>query len=310
MSAPLTQVQTSAIPSADWARLIVLSVLWGGSFLFVGIAVKELGALEIVLARVAIAAAVLIPVHFVVRGALPADLRTWAVLLGMSVLNNVIPFTAIAYGQHFVTAGLASVLNATTPFFGAVIMAAAGIEGMTARKVWGLAIGLAGIATLRGVGFADFNAETKGILAVLLASASYGVSGLWAKKMLVGIPPVTSATCQLVCSTVLMLVITSAFGDYGQYAGISLLTLGAILALAVISTALAYLIFFKIVQSAGPSAVLLVTMLIPISAVLMGAVVLGENVTTPEIVGAVFICAGLGIIDGRILNWIKRVGVR
>jgi drug/metabolite transporter (DMT)-like permease len=308
MSAPSAQIRTSAIPSADWARLIVLSVLWGGSFLFVGIAVKEFGALEIVLARVAIAAAVLIPVHFVVRGALPADLRTWVALLGMSVLNNVIPFTAIAYGQHFVTAGLASVLNATTPFFGAVVMAAAGIEGMTARKVWGLAIGLAGIATLRGVGFADFSAETIGILAVLLASASYGVSGLWAKKMLAGIPPVTSATCQLVCSTVLMLVITSAFGDFGQYAGISLLTFGAILALATISTVLAYLIFFKIVQSAGPSAVLLVTMLIPISAVLMGAVVLGEDVTASEIVGAAMICAGLGIIDGRILNWIRRVG--
>ncbi len=297
--------QTSVISSQNWLLLLLLSVLWGGSYLFIGIAVKELPPLLIVFARVSIAAAVLLPLHFLLIGRLPRDPNTWLAVGGMGILNNVVPFTLIVYGQNYISAGLASVINATTPLFGALIMAAAAVEALTARKVTGLIFGLLGVVILRGVGLADFNQEAIAILAVLLASASYGVSSLWAKKMLVGIPPVTSATCQLICSSVTMGVLVYIFANPGQYLAVSAKTWVALAALAIVSTATAYLIFFRIIASAGASVVLLVTMLIPISAIFLGTLFLDEVLSFHEIAGAITIGFGLLIIDGRVVNWLR-----
>jgi drug/metabolite transporter (DMT)-like permease len=295
------------IATADWVRLCILSVLWGASFLFIGIAVKELDSLLIVFARVAIAALVLVPVHLVLKGGLPRDRSTWVKLGVMSILNNVIPFTAIVYGQHFITAGLASVINATTPLFGAVIMAVAAVEALTRRKITGLLLGLAGVVILKGVGFADLNQQTIGILAVMLASLSYALSGLWAKKNITGIPPVTSATCQLIVSSVVMAVLMLLFSDVTRLGNASSSAWFALIALAVVSTSIAYLIFFRIIASAGPSVVLLVTMMIPVSAIAMGAVFLDEALLMREIVGAVVIGLGLLVIDGRMVG---KVGLK
>ncbi len=300
----LSQTSNASVSNQNWALLLLLSVLWGGSFLFVGIAVKELPALLIVFARVSIAAAVLVPVHLLMQGALPRDPKRWMALAGMSVFNNVIPFTAIVYGQHYITAGLASVINATTPLFGAMFMALAAVESLTGRKIAGLLLGLAGVIVLKGVGFGDLNQETIGILAVVCASASYGISALWAKKNLAGIPPVTSATCQLLSSTVMMAILVLMFSDPGQYRSVSVGTWAALIGLAILSTSIAYLIFFRIIAAAGASVVLLVTMIIPVPAVIMGAVFLGERLSLREILGAFMICAGLMVIDGKFLRWI------
>jgi drug/metabolite transporter (DMT)-like permease len=303
---PITSQNSTAMSGRNWALLIALSVLWGGSFIFIGIAVTELPALLIVLVRVGLAAALLIPTHYVVLGKLPTEKRVWIGASGMALLNNVIPFSLIVYGQHFITAGLASVINATTPLFGAIVMASAGAESLTGRKVAGLLLGLGGVCVLKGVGPLDFGQQNLGIICVLLASMSYGVSSFWAKRRLVGIPPLTSATCQLVCSTLAMTVLANLFSTPTYLLTTSLTTWMALAGLALFSTAIAYLIFFRIIASAGASAVLLVTMLIPVSAIIMGVVVLNETLLVREIVGATIIGLGLLVIDGRLFAKLRK----
>jgi drug/metabolite transporter (DMT)-like permease len=249
-----------------------------------------------------IAAAVLVPVHLMVQGALPRDKRTWIAAAGMSVMNNVIPFTLITWGQHFITGGLASVVNATTPMFAVVFMALAGLEAITPRKAVALVIGLIGVAVLQGVNFSGLSAQSLGILAVASASAFYGLSAPWSKKMLTGIPPLTTATCQLMLSSVLMTGIALFFGDIPQLAQASTTTWMALVGLAVLSTSIAYLLFFGIIQRAGPSFVSLVTMIIPVSAILLGYFIIGEKLTLQDIIGAAIIGVALIIIDGRLLS--------
>jgi drug/metabolite transporter (DMT)-like permease len=302
-------MKTFSTPTADaksWGMLLLLSLLWGGSFLFIAIAVKELEALQIVLARVVIAAAVLLPVHLLVQGPLPRDTRTWIAAGGMSIMNNVIPFTLITWGQHHITGGLASVANATTPMFAAIFMALAGLEAVTPRKAIALVIGLIGVAVLQGLNFAGLSSQSLGLLAVVLASTFYGLSGPWSKKMLMGIPPVTTATCQLLISSLLMSVIVLMFSEFGQFANATGTTWVALLGLAVLSTSVAYLLFFGIIQRAGPSFVSLVTMIIPVTAIFLGYIVLGEKMSLQDLVGAAIIGVALIIIDGRLL---KRFGL-
>lgn len=286
-----------------WALLIVLAAIWGASFMFIGVAVKELPALLIVLARVAIAAAILLPVHFIVIGKLPGDRRSWTACLGMSVMNNVIPFTLISWGQHHIASGLASVINATTPMFAAIFMALAAYEAITLRKAIALIIGFCGVVILKGTDFSDLGLQTLGIFAVMTASAFYGLSAPWSKKMLQGIPPLTIATCQLMGSTIIMAGIVLPTSDLSLYAKASTQTWLAMLALAAISTSLAYLLFFHIIARAGPSFVSLVTMLVPVSAIALGFLFLDEKLTSNEIIGALVIGLSLIIIDGRMLKY-------
>ncbi len=286
-----------------WALLIVLAAIWGASFMFIGVAVKELPALLIVLARVAIAAAILLPVHFIVIGKLPGDRRSWTACLGMSVMNNVIPFTLISWGQLHIASGLASVINATTPMFAAIFMALAAYEAITLRKAIALIIGFCGVVILKGTDFSDLGLQTLGIFAVMTASAFYGLSAPWSKKMLQGIPPLTIATCQLMGSTIIMAGIVLPTSDLSLYAKASTQTWLAMLALAAISTSLAYLLFFHIIARAGPSFVSLVTMLVPVSAIALGFLFLDEKLTSNEIIGALVIGLSLIIIDGRMLKY-------
>jgi len=290
-------------PSAnDWLLLLLLSLIWGGSFLFVGMAVKELPALLIVFARVGLAAPILIALHLMVQGPLPRDGKTWFAAAGMSLFNNVLTFTAIAWGQQYLASGLASVINATTPIYAALLMALFKLEALTVRKVIALGTGFAGVLVLKGGGFGDLSAQTIGILAVSFASLSYGMTAVWAKKMMVGIPPMTAATCQVTSSSLMMAVLVFGFSEPSLYFKVGAETWGALAGLAILSTSLAYLIFFRIIAHAGPSFVTLVTMLVPFSAILMGIVVLHESLSVHEVVGAAIIIAALVIIDGRLLT--------
>ena len=296
-------VMTDAKPTThDWAMLLLLSMIWGGSFMFVGVAVKDLPALLIVFARVGLAALIIIPVHLFVQGPLPRATKTWFAAGGMSVLNNVLPFSAIAWGQHYIGSGLASVINATTPMFAALFMALFGMEGLTLRKIAALCLGLIGVMVLKGGGFGDLGAQTLGILAVSFASSCYGLSTVWSKKWLVGIPAMTTATCQLIISALVMAVLAFGFSEPGLYAKASAGTWQALIGLAALSTTVAYLIFFRIIAKAGPSFVVLVTMLVPLSAIVLGIAVLGESLSLHEVVGAAIIIAALVLIDGRVLT--------
>ncbi|MEO9168686.1 MAG: DMT family transporter, partial [Aestuariivirga sp.] len=159
-----------------------------------------------------------------------------------------------------------------------------------------------GVLILMGGGFGDLTAQTLGILAVSFASLCYGLSTVWAKKFLMGIPPMTTATCQVTVSGLIMAVLSFSFSEPALYAKASWQTWEALVAIAVLSTAVAYLIFFRIIAKAGPSFVALVTMLVPLSAIVLGMVVLGEGMSLHEFIGAAIIIAALAIIDGRVLR--------
>ena len=289
----------------DWALLVLLSILWGGSFFFTGIAVRELPPLTIVLARVAIAAVLLLPVLWASGTRLPARVSGWMPFLVMGLLNNVVPFSLIVSGQTRIASGLASVLNATTPLFTVLVMAAAGDEPLKARRVVGVLAGLVGVIILRGQALEFSGGQTLGMLLCLGAALSYGVSGLWGRRRLAGVPPLTSATCQLICSSLVMLVLAGAVERPWLLPAPSLQTWFALLGTAALSTALAYVVFFQILVRSGASNVMLVTLLIPLTAILLGHFVLGEPLEPREIIGACVIAGALLIVDGRALRLLR-----
>ncbi len=294
------------VDTQSWLLLGLLSLIWGGSFFFIAVAIKELPAILVVFARVTIAASLLLPVHFFTQGALPRDLRTWVSCGGMAILNNVLPFIAISWGESLISSGLAGVLNATSPMFAALFMALFGLEALTARKGVALALGLVGVMVLSGASFGQLGGQTLGALAVTFGSACYGLSAPWSKTRLMGVNPITTATCQLCTSTVVMAVLAFGFSTPAQYFTVSAQCWAALVGLAAISTSLAYLIFFRILTKNGPSFTILVTMLIPISAIMLGVLFLNEALSTNELIGALIIGLALIIIDGRLF---KKLGL-
>lgn len=293
------------IPLSVWGMLLFLSVIWGGSYLFVGIAVKDLSPLVIVMARVVLAAAALLPLHLLLIGPLPRDREAWTAIVGLSILNNVIPFTLIVTGQTMIASGLASVINATSPLFGVAIIAAAGLEPLIPRKTIGILIGIMGVAILKGGTMLGQGSQSLGILLCLGAAASYGLGSLWAKLKLRNTPPLSMATGQLLCSSVVMSVLAFSFDSPSQLIDASMESWIALLGLSLLSTSFAYIIFFRVVARSGPANVLLVTMLIPVSAIAMGITVLGETLDLLEIIGTAVIIFALVIIDGRALKWLR-----
>lgn len=286
----------------DWGLLILLSVLWGGAYFFAGIAVKELPPLTVVLARVFLAALTLLPLFWYFGHSLPRSFSGWMPFFGMGLLNNVLPFGFIFAGQTLITVGLSSIINAMTPLFTVLVMAAFQEERLTINRVIGVLLGVAGVAVLRGFnGSLDFS-QTLGIGLCLAGTLSYGFAALWGRRFLSGVPPLKSATCQLLCSTLIMAFVASIIDQPWNLAAPSQGTILSIVALAIFGTAAAYLIFFKILVRAGASNVMLVTLLIPVTALLLGNVFLGEEIQTKEIIGALIIGTGLLFIDGRIIR--------
>ena len=289
----------------DWLLLAFLSILWGGSFFFVGVAVRELPPATIVLARVGFGALMLLPLVRVFGGALPKRAVDWLPFAVMGLLSNVIPFSLSATGQTYVTSGMASVLNATTPLFTALVLAGFREERLSARRVVGVVIGLIGVVILRQPGPAASD-QAAGIVLCLGAALSYGFSGLWARRKLAGVPPITSAAGQLVCSSIVMAVIAGTVDQPWTLAMPSLATWLALIGVAGVSTALAYIVFFRIIARSGASNVMLVTLLIPVTAILLGWLVLGEPLAPREIAGALVIGSALIVIDGRVFGWVRQ----
>jgi drug/metabolite transporter (DMT)-like permease len=294
----------------DWALLWLLSLLWGGAFFFAGVAVKELPPLTCVLVRVALAAMTLLPIFFVLAFALPRSLAGWLPFLGMAVLNNVLPFAFIFAGQTFITVGLSSIINAMTPLMTLIVMAAFREERFSVERGVGVALGVTGVAILHGFDGAIDGPQTLGIGLCLAGALSYGFAALWGRRYLAGVPPLMSATCQLICSTLIMLPVVALNDRPWTLKAPSDATLLALLALAVLGTALAYIVFFRILVRAGASNVMLVTLLIPVTALLLGSLCLGEPLRRTEIAGAIVIAIGLLFIDGRAVRGLTGRGAR
>jgi drug/metabolite transporter (DMT)-like permease len=296
---------SSTIDRQSWLLLIILSVLWGGSFFFVGVALRELPPMTLALGRVALAAAFIYPVFKIQGGRLPTDLAGWKPFIVMGLLNNVIPFSLIFAGQARISSGLASVLNATTPLFTVLVLASFGDEKLFLRRVVGVLIGLIGVYVLRDPDLVQSESQIVGMLLCLGGALSYGFAGLWGRRKFNTVPPLTTATCQLISSSVVMTVIAAAVDRPWQLPMPGLATWAALVGLAALSTALGYILFFKILARAGAANVMLVTLLIPVTAILLGVAVLGEPLSLRQIAGALVIAASLLVTDGRVLGWAK-----
>ncbi len=286
--------------ATEWALLVLLSVLWGGTFFFGKIAVRELPPFTIVLARVSIAAAILAAVARLSGLEFPRGMKAWAPFLVMGLVNNVIPFSLIFWGQKEIGAGLASVLNAATPLSGAIIAhLLTDDEKLRSNRLIGVLIGMAGVLVLVGPSGLQMNwGPLLGAAAVLAATFSYGFAGVWGKRFR-GVPALTSACCQLTCSSLIMTPLVLIIDQPWQRGVPSAQAMLSVLAIAVLATALAYVIFFTILRRAGASNVMLVTLLVPFTATGLSIVFLGESVRQTDIAGAALVALALFIIDGR-----------
>lgn len=251
------------IDARDWSLLAVLSVLWGGSFFFNGAALRELPPLTLVFLRVALGATILLPLLRMQGIGFPKGAAGWKPFVAIGLLNNVVPFSLIVIGQTFIPSGLASILNATTPLFTVIVMAMAREEALQLRRVAGVALGLAGVIILRGWGIESRPGQGIGILLCLGGAFSYGFAALAARRLLKDTPPLGTATFQLMASTVMMAIVAGAVEQPWHLPIPSLTTWLAVLGLAGLSTALAYIVFFQILRRSGATNVMLVSCSFP-----------------------------------------------
>lgn len=291
--------------SLEWTLLIILSILWGGSFFFIGVAVKSLPPLTIVTMRVALAAIVLNIVIRIMGYSLIADRRRWSAFLTMGFLNNMIPFLLIVWGQTHIESGLASILNATSPLFG-VVVAHVYIkdERITGGRLAGLMVGFAGVVLIIGPDtLKSLGVNTLAQIAVLGAALSYAFASVFARRFSkLGVPPMVVATGQVTFSTLILIPLVLVIDKPWTLPVPGWETWGALAGLAVLSTALAYVIYFRIIATAGATNSLLVTFLIPVSAILLGTTFLGETLDSHHFVGMGIIGLGLAAIDGRLIG--------
>jgi drug/metabolite transporter (DMT)-like permease len=287
----------------EWPLLIVLSILWGGSFFFSKVVLAELPPFTLVLGRVSLAAIVLNVVVVATGYRMPCSLGTWGSFMVMGTFNNLIPFSLIFWGQTQIASGLASILNATTPLW-AVLLAHffTTDEKLTPNRLSGVLLGLTGVvliigpAALRGLGL-NFLAQ----VAVVGAALSYALAGKYGKRFK-GIPPLVTATGQVTSTTVMLIPLVLLVDQPWTLSMPSTRPWRASLALALLSTAIAYGIYFRLLASAGATNLLLVTFLIPVSALLLGTVFLGERLSPNHFLGMALIGVGLAALDGRPLK--------
>jgi drug/metabolite transporter (DMT)-like permease len=287
----------------DWGQLVLLGALWGGSFFFARIAVAEIPPLALVLYRVAIAALVL-HLWLRLRGTsfAPVLARPGSFLF-LALLNNVIPFSLIFTGQTEIGAGLASVFYATTPLWTILVAnLLTSDEKISTMKIAGVAIGIAGATVMIGPGLlSNLGGPTWAKLAVIGAAVSYAFAVVYAKRFK-GISPTVVATGQLTCATVLMLPIVFFLYSPAEIVTSDIPIWMAVLVLAILTTAFAFILYFNLIASAGATNASLVTLLVPVSAILLGTVFLDEKLETFEFGGMILIMASLIIIDGRLLR--------
>lgn len=306
MNAPGDVRRDLHMSAADWARLLLLGAIWGGSFFFARIAVAEMPPLVLVFWRVALAAAAL-QVYLLIAGpSFRLALPHLPMLALLALINNVIPFSLIFVGQTQLGAGLAAVLNSTTPFWTLLIANVLTTdEKLSWNKAVGILLGIAGTAITVGPGMlSGLGAPTWAKVALVGASLSYAFALIVARR-LKAVPPPVIATAQVTCSAAMMLPV--ALVGFGPAAMVSAgpSVWSAVIGLALVSTAFAYLLYFRLVADAGATNASLVTLVVPVSAILLGTLFLHESLHPLEIAGMLVIAAGLLTIDGRLATAIR-----
>ena len=296
---------TQHMRRADWAILLILSILWGGSFFFIEVLVEHLPPLTIVTLRVGLAAITLWLIILARKYEIPSTLKAWTALIIVGFLNNALPFTLITWGQTHINSGLSSIFNATTPFF-TVLVAGALLadERVTQNKLLGVLIGILGVSILIGLdALKGITGSLFGQLAVLGAAISYAFAGVFARRFkALGISPLMVATGQVTTAAFMLIPLTILIDKPWTLTLPPAPIIGAMLGLALLSTVVAYILYFRLIASAGATNAALVTFIIPISAILLGVFILGETFTATQALGMVLIGLGLIVMDGRLLK--------
>lgn len=291
--------------TTDWMLLLVLSCLWGTSYFLIEIGLRGLPVLTLVAFRIGIAAVVLWLFVGLSGAAVPRSPRLWLSFAFMGVLNNIIPFSLIVWGQTEISSSLAAILNATTPLF-AVLIAALWLsdEPPTRGKIAGLVIGFVGVGVMIGRdAVAELGNEVLAQIAVVLAALSYALAGAYGRRFgKLGIKPVVSAAIQVSMSAMMLGSYVLATADHSMLVHVEWQSWAAVCALAVFSTAVAYVLYFRLLGSAGVTNLMLVTFLMPVTAIMLGVLLLGERLGPYESAGMVLIALALATIDGRVFS--------
>lgn len=293
----------------EWGLLVGLSIIWGGSFFFSKIALVELPTFTIVLLRVGLGAGGLFIYLKATRRPIPTSLHVWSAFFIMGLLNNLLPFSLIVWAQTEIPSGLASILNATTPIFSILVAHTfTSDEKMSTLKVVGVLLGLAGVSVLLEPHLANlYTATSLALLACLGAALSNGIAGVFGRRFRkLQIPAATVAFGQTLATSIMLLPISLIFDRPWLLSFPSTPVFLALLALGLVSTALAYIIFFHILAVGGALNGALVTLLIPVSAILLGFFFLGETLEVRHFLGMAFIACGLVVLDGRLPNLVRR----
>ena len=293
----------------EWMLLVLLSVVWGGSFFFNGIALREIPTLSIVTARVGLAALALLFLMKMLGQGIQLNRQILKAFFGMSFLNNVVPFSLIVWGQQHIASGVASILNATTPLFTMLVAHwFTTDEKINPRRLLGVLTGMGGVGLMMGLDSMESSGfHLLGQSAILLAAFSYGLAGVYGKRFAqLEIPPLATATGQLCASSMILIPLTLWIDQPWTMAMPSIEGMGSLLGIALLSTALAYVIYFRLLKTAGATNLLLVTLLIPVSAIILGVFLLDESLEPQHLSGMAVISLGLLIMDGRLLQFFRK----
>jgi len=308
MTNPDAQTQRR-MDAVDWITLAILSLMWGCAFFFLAIQLLDLPPFTIVLLRVGLAALLLLGWAAVTRARLPGP-KLWPAFLVLAVLNNVIPFALYGFAQQHITSALAGILNATTPLWGVLVAHLfTHDERATPAKIVGVLLGFAGVVTMiGGDALGGLGGDTLAQAACLGATLCYAFAAIWARRFAaVGVTPLSVATGQLTAAAVVMIPIAAIVDRPWTLAAPSPAVWGAIVGMVLVSTVFAYVLYFRLVERAGASNSLLVTFTIPVVAILLGVVLLGEALMAKHFIGMALIALGLAAIDGR--PWARLRGV-
>ena len=293
----------------EWMLLVLLSVVWGGSFFFNGIALREFPTLTIVTARVGLAALALLLLMRMLGQGIQLNRQILKAFFGMSFLNNVVPFSLIVWGQQHIASGVASILNATTPLFTMLVAHwFTTDEKINPRRLLGVLTGMGGVGLMMGLDSMESSGfHLLGQSAILLAAFSYGLAGVYGKRFAqLGISPLATATGQLCASSMILIPLTLWIDQPWTMTIPSIKGMGSLMGIALLSTALAYVIYFRLLKTAGATNLLLVTLLIPISAIILGVFLLDESLEPQHLSGMAVISLGLLIMDGRLLQFFRK----
>lgn len=295
----------------EWGILALLALVWGSAFLFIKVAVTSFAPLTYVWLRLLIAAAALSAFMRLAGHRLALPTTVWAAIGLLALLNNVVPFVLFGWSQQHIASGLAAILQATTPIFGVIVAHLATVdEKLTKARLIGVVVGFTGVATMVGPQLlSDGGDHLMAQLACLFASLLYALAGIFARRFkAMGVNPTQLATAQFITGALMLAPVALMFGQNIGDLPTSFAAWGAVVALGIVCSAFAYVLFFELVARAGATNSLLVTLLVPPVALIVGSLVLGERFGAAQIGGLALIALGLVVIDGRLVSpWAQRL---